>query len=1222
MRATPIPGIWGVLLCLFLCFNIVLAGIAQPLPRQDDASTTAATASQSATEDAASSSTSVSADSTAASVTSGSSIASSVSTTASGVSASPTVTGGTTSVNTTLFNVTVAEGELPLEPRITPGFSVAGVILILTGIAYTLIGIKTRWIHCFFSVAFLAALGVTLLIVYVMNLPISDGIQGAFVVAVVGTGAALGGGGLVFKDITECLGCLLGGFCLAMWLLTLKEGGLLGAGGGRVIIFISLFSTAGFIGYFSRWTRSYYMIACISFSGSTAIVIGIDCFSRAGLKEYWAWIWDLNDKLFPTGADTYPLTRGIRVEQALTVILALVGVISQMKLWRVIKEHRAKKDEERVQAEAAHHEHEENVGREVERANALERRQWEAAYGDPKSSASVHVSPDSGVGDIDSEKGRSGTMVTASTTRCSRIEEVDGIEMAEIPTTEGTEGNHWEVVELDGTGPEITPKSRMAREKSLDRDGDGNGRDNIRVSVDELDGTSSTGPTESKKMMVWLVGEDGEARLVARDLAEQSRSIPTTPMPNVVPLPFKVPYVEADARSDDERSSVAAVADDEGGLLETRTIGSKRSSFAKRLSAGSADLFRRMSQPMGKQVEAAAHGNRDSTEGFAASTKDDNESLAATLDETSDGGDYATPLERPFKMEIKAELADSGTQDEHLAVPAETTPEKAVSDAAVSTEAISEEQNGEQNGEQKESAPAEDKSVSKADKSVETDTESGPASLTKDRLPRGLSKVALTYRTNEWAKHLSNAEMPPPEEQQISSVSEAQLGETMEEEEQAVPVNVEELRKTAENATPPPAMPRTASVMSTRPAHLAVPGSRVSAQTATYSQTNTGAPKSPQDHLSRRVSSDPRRASRRAAEAITEEDDNGAIMASRRAAAAALAGEEGKKLFLSPTDNPGKHAAARPISPRPPIPGVISYDSPQTLIGKRDMLMRVKHASLRPDSAQLGPNNSAAASDAGSVRSVPHETATVLGSPATSNLDATGSGLDDLDDLPLSQRKAVMRGNGNGNISGSTSRRSSLDHDPAGGGSSTSPATPAAFASHSQQQQQQQPQWGGPSLPAQAAARGSPLANPRQSMQKDPRAATPVGLPAFKNANASASASASASHGGGLHIQPPGPLINSVYGVPGTSSTNSLPPHMVQQSYDSEVQRDIEVQRHFLMSRKQAEAQKRETLRTEREAAGRMFEQRMRTDSDMMELHRRAMRRIQRTASQVDQPRQ
>ncbi|ROW12298.1 hypothetical protein VMCG_00148 [Cytospora schulzeri] len=1224
MRVTPTPGTWGALLCLFLCFNIVWAGVARPLPRQDDASTTAATVSPSATEDAASSSTPSSADSTTVSVTSGSSIASSLSTTASDASASPTVTGSTSSVNTTMFDDTVPEGELPLEPRITPGYCVAGVILILTGIAYTLIGIKTRWIHCFFSVAFLAAVGVTLLIVYVMNPPISNGIQGAFVVAVVGTGAALGGGGLVFKDITECLGCLLGGFCLSMWLLTLKEGGLLGSGGGGVIIFIAVFSAAGFAGYFSRWTRSYYMIACISFSGATAIVIGIDCFSRAGLKEYWAWIWDLNGKLFPRGANTYPLTRGIRVEQALTVILALVGVISQMKLWRIIKEHRAKKDEERVQAEAAHHEHEANVGRDIESANARERREWEAVYGDPKSPVSVHVSPDSGVGDIDNEeKGRnSGTTITATTTRCSRVEEADGIEMSEIPTTEGTEGNQWEVVELDGDESEVSPKSRPATGKRLDKDG--NAMDTVHVAVDEVDGTSSNDATEGKPM-VWLVGEDGEARLVAKDPEEQAKSKSATPTPNLVPLPFKVPYSEAGARDDDDaRSSVAAVADEDGELLESRTMGSKRSSFAKRLSAGSADLFRRMSQPLGKQVETAAHGNRESMEGFAASSQGDNESVAATF-ESSEGGDYMTSLEGPFNMEIKAELASSGTEDENSAEPAETTPEKSVADAAVSTEAISEEQNGDH----KESAPLEDNSVSKAGKSMDTDTKSGPASLTKDRLPQGLSKVALTYRTNEWAKHLSNAEMPPPEERRISSAPEAQSKELTEEEERAVPVDVEELRKTAANAAPPPAMPRTTSVMSTRTANLAVPGSRVSTQTPTHSQSNLGATKLPQDHLSRRVSSDPRRASRRAVEAIAEEDGNESIMAGRRAAAAALAGEEGKRVSPNPSDNHGKYAAARPISSKPPIPGVISYNSPQTLIGKRDMLMRVKHASLRPDSVQPGqvgtgstsPNASAEASDAGSVRSGELGAVAALGPPVTSNPEAIGSIPDDLDDLPLSQRKAAMRRNSmasisNGNPGGGAPRRSSIGHNPIGGGSSNSLAAPAAFTSHPQQPQRAS------HLPSQAV-RNSHLANPRQSVQqqqqqqqqKDPRATTttPMGMPAVKNVNA---------HGGGFYLQPQGPLINSVYGIPGTSSTNSLPPHLVRQSYDSEVQRDIDVQRHFLMTQKQAENQKREALRSEREAAGRMFEQRMRTDSDMMELHRRAMRRIQRTASQVDQPQQ
>lgn len=1031
-----------------------------------------------------------------------------------------------------------------------------------------------------------------------MNPPISNGIQGAFVVAVVGTGALLGGGGLIFKDITECLGCLLGGFCLSMWLLTLKEGGLLGSGGGNVIIFIAIFSAAGFAGYFSQWTRSYYMIACISFSGATAIVIGIDCFSRAGLKEYWAWIWDLNGKLFPTGADTYPLTRGIRVEQALTIILTLVGVISQMKLWRVIKEHRAKKDVERAQAEAAHHENEANVGRDVESANARERRQWEAVYGDPKSPASVHVSPDSAVGDTDNEeKGRnSGTIVTATTTRCSRTEEGDGIEMSEITTTEGTEGNRWEVVELDGDEPEVSPKSVTATGKDHDKKRDG--AKTVRVAVDEVDGPPSTGLAEGKKM-VWLVGEDGEARLVAQDPPEQSTSISTPPTPNIVPLPFKVPYSEIDARDDDSRSSVAAIADEDGELLESRTMGSKRSSFAKRLSAGSADLFRRMSQPLGKQVEAAAHGNRESMEGFAISSKDDNESVAATFDESSDGGDYMTSLEGPFNMEIRAELADSATQDKSLAEPAETTPDKPVSDAAVSTEPISEEQDGEQ----KDLATAEENSASQAGKSTETETASGPASLTKDRLPQGLSKVALTYRTNEWAKHLSHAELPPPEERQISSAPEAQPDETVEGEERAVPVNVEELRKTAENATPPPAMPRSASAMSSRPANLAVPGNRVSVKTP----INDGAAKSPHGHLSRRVSADPRRASGRPVEAIAEEDDNGSIMAGRRAAAAALAGEEGKRASLGPSDNYGENAQPRPISTRPPIPGVISYNSPQTLIGKRDMIMRVKHASLRPDSVQPGkmgrssPNTSAEASDAGSVQGVEHGYVAALRSPNTSNADGTSSEPDDLDDLPLSQRKAVMRRNsmasiGNANIGGANPRRSSIGHNPIGSGSNNTLATPAAITSHPQQAQL------GPAPSAQAA-RASQLASPRQ----------PVGVPGVRNASA---------QGGGIYLQPQGPLINSVYGIPGTTSTNSLPPHMVRQSHDSEVQRDMDVQRHFLMSQKRADARKRETLRGEREAAGRMFEQRMRTDSDMLELHRRAMRRIQRTASQVDQPQQ
>ena len=96
----------------------------------------------------------------------------------------------------------------------------------------------------------------------------------------------------MFADITEGLGCFLGGFCLSMWFLVLKSGGLITSTTGK-IIFIALFTVGGFALYISHYTRPYGLIGCTSFAGATVIVIGIDCFSRAGLKEFWLYIWSM-----------------------------------------------------------------------------------------------------------------------------------------------------------------------------------------------------------------------------------------------------------------------------------------------------------------------------------------------------------------------------------------------------------------------------------------------------------------------------------------------------------------------------------------------------------------------------------------------------------------------------------------------------------------------------------------------------------------------------------------------------------------------------------------------------------------------------------------------------------------------------------------------------------------------------------------------------------------
>ena len=135
--------------------------------------------------------------------------------------------------------------DLPIQPQITPALAVSGVILILTGTAYLMIGIKNKRLHIFFSAAYLTSLAITVLLVHLLDPPISNAVQGAYLVAVVMPGLILGVTSLLIEDITEGLGCLLGGFCLSMWLLVMKPGGIIDGSASKVI-FISIFTIAAY----------------------------------------------------------------------------------------------------------------------------------------------------------------------------------------------------------------------------------------------------------------------------------------------------------------------------------------------------------------------------------------------------------------------------------------------------------------------------------------------------------------------------------------------------------------------------------------------------------------------------------------------------------------------------------------------------------------------------------------------------------------------------------------------------------------------------------------------------------------------------------------------------------------------------------------------------------------------------------------------------------------
>lgn len=1066
------------------------------------------------------------------------------------------------------FIDTIPEGQLPITPKITPAFAVAGVLLMGTGAGYGFVGIKSQWVHSFMAAAYLASFGTTILILYVMTPPVSNSIQGAYLVAIVGTGLILGGTALVFKEITECLGSLLGGFCLSMWLLTLGSGGVVHQTGAKVG-FILAFTLASFATYFSRWTRHYGLMASISFAGATAAVLGIDCFSRAGLKEFWAYIWALNDHLFPLGADTYPLAEGIKVELAATILIFIAGMMSQLKVWRVIQKQRDQHERQRAAGRRAVEREDLNIGQHVERMTRRERRQWERIYGDGAEKGFA----DSGVGDMGSEVklATSGPLVRTSRV-VSPTPNEDQFQMVEIPLDDGVPSRRRTVLFQDTRATRASMRRSRGTLQQVDvQDGDNSESDNSGGDV----------PT------IRVVASDGEARL-EEDRSRTSRTF--SPQPEIVPLPFTVTTGDED-EVPDGRSSVAANVDEDG---ENRSLpDSRRNSLAKRLSVGSGKILRSLSQRSKAHTVTSNEDAGESREGLVSRQSrqyDDNSSLAATLDDLSlDGMDAETDdegsrrysdVERPLPHEkrkseersTQAWLSPAGSKFGDVRLSAtETISTRPVSlkegadGAGTTTSGKPVEVEGTVSGKE---AGAEDTGSTQgsetASPKVKSDRseESGPAVLKPEYLPRPLSKVALTYRTNEWAKHLSQAEMPEPDDS-FNSARKPVV------EEPAAPVDLEELQKTADNAVRQVAAPRSASAMSNYSAvrHPISPtNSKVSVlQADSRNISPTGQVFPPQAHKNPKRGANSRRTSAQIlAEPIAEEGD-GAATISR---SPTIPEEESTSrphstsCSPSPIDPMQISASASSSNPnltRSPVPGVVSHSSPQTLIGKRELLLRNKsqasfYASPTPEPNILSTIHSQ--SDADSIRAHPFTS-----SSRTSLENNPG-----LDDLTLSARRQILR-------------QSSLDL-PVVQQQPYLNLTNAASTSNFDSHQPIHRRASGNYIPTEAA-RQAQLASFRTSVQADLH----QGLPFAGSSPYSAA--------------PPGPAS----WIP--SATRAY--NAGQSGWD----RTADQQRSYLLSQKEAEAQRREMERVERERNNAEFEERMRR-GELLDAHRDAMRRLQR----------
>ncbi|KAH7378487.1 hypothetical protein DE146DRAFT_321257 [Phaeosphaeria sp. MPI-PUGE-AT-0046c] len=619
----------------------------------------------------------------------------------------------------------------------------AGAFLLITGLVYAVIGIKNKWIYVFGSAAYLTALAVTVLIVYLMNPPVSDGVQGAFFVAAFFTGLIFGGLALVFSDLTEGFGCLLGGFCLSMWFLSLKEGGLISSSTGRAI-FIGCMSAAGYSLSFSHYTRNYGLIGSISFSGATAAMLGVDCLARAGWKEFWLYLWSLNDDIFPLNTNTYPVTKNMKAELAGVVIIAVFGVISQLRVWNLVKARREKNAAQELEKQQETDREEEERGRTVEDKFQKERAQWEATYGNksmpdssdrsssfasPKGSTSIREKEIYGTDSVEMVSLSKGGVAAAGTTVTVNVLRDDDIR------------------QIDERGNPIPQHTAMSKSGAS-------------MSEHSVPGDSDTASGLAKKPSV----------IHRTDLRS---SVP--PPPAVVPLPFTVPAEEDANSGDEDNTSVSAVPESHYEAERNPKPMSKRisdMSITRRFSKN------RVSRAFSESSEALVENDRASS--IAATLDNDHDNISIRdisparspiLDDhvvstDSNGGDPVTDSDRK-ESDDDALDADIKRPAFRQSLTASTDPKPkaadnkraSLRDSRVRADTLVGNRSGSELGEQEKSYQG----------SQNGRTESHVGSLQEGGLPSRLSKVALSYRTNEWAKHLETAEKPHIEDLTLSA---------------------------------------------------------------------------------------------------------------------------------------------------------------------------------------------------------------------------------------------------------------------------------------------------------------------------------------------------------------------------------------------------------------------------------------------------------------------
>lgn len=427
-----------------------------------------------------------------------------------------------------------------------------------------------------------------------------------------------------------------------------------------------------------------------------------------------------------------------------------------MKLWRVVRARREQRDAIRRQKEEAQERFDEEVGKKIVEDTDRERAQWEAVYGDKgygdKNTDSDHL--DSGVGSEYVAR------TSINVKEIPRGDSEDSIEMYELD--QDTRG-HSQAQLLSQCATPVAGTDEIQR-----IDGQGrplpSGYFNDRHSMQQRQDSMNNSYTPM---------DEGS---YSEDSARPSPRLSTSARgPQNVPLPFVVPTGNDSASVLLEQESVASVP--EGQLV--------REDSAQRLST----------LPNSKRNSNLRHSRGTSEDDLIAPAlieSDRASSIAATLDDMNEDVISLPALSRvgtPFSMLDQVEGAPAKENDHkdetyadshetHGTVPREAPSNGQAEDLAsvpppsLTSSTDPKTQQNDKHAARKDrrrsrTSANRDEEGSSSDNQARSRRSTAQSEIAhsvvgslSDHLPDKLSKVMLTYRTNEWAKHVSMAEQP------------------------------------------------------------------------------------------------------------------------------------------------------------------------------------------------------------------------------------------------------------------------------------------------------------------------------------------------------------------------------------------------------------------------------------------------------------------------------